>query len=529
MTDTKRAVIWAAVSSQRQATDDKISLDYQLAQGQAWCDENGYTVVETLVIPGHSRSDPDLFTLLEEYERIDVMAYQRLRELWASKGFDVLVAYSTDRLGRSGTLIHWVMECTIIKHGLRIYLTEDESFVNRRVVRDKALYGTAAATKPMDAFKDKTFVSKEKLAAQGFSVGKWPVSHTPVRDPVTGKTVRVVVNEAMRPLFTAIAQLLIDRTPWHKIGPILFARGYSTQRGTIYSASSIRQFILSGWVFGHSVRHITQNTTGAQLRGTWLFDEDVPLPAGVQIFRDVVPPLFEGEFMEQLKAELRRRTDMTGRAGPGTAHRFSRLCVCHECGALMAARVRGQKQKSKHTGYRCCRASFSIAEDVRCPNRFKISNEAIQVFVHTHLARYLGIDSSTPLPAPLQQVSEADRLADEMERLNTQLTRAIDEQLLAPASLQPRYRTAAATLQERITALEEQHRTALKQQAASQRTQQAQQQTGAFIRDIGLEAFWQLPDAQINQWLLRFFGEYRVAVHNRAVVGLRRWKRRGTR
>jgi hypothetical protein len=231
--------------------------------------------------------------------------------------------------------------------------------------------------------------------------------------------------------------------------------------------------------------------------------------------------------MEQLKAELRRRTDIAGRASPGRAHRFSRLCICDTCGAMMSARVRSQKQKGKHTGYKCCRSFFSIAEDNRCGNRFKIGNDVIQAFVHKQLARYLGIDTGAALPDMLAQVSEADRLADEIERLNAQLSRAIDEQLLAPEALQPRYRQAAKTLNEKIVTLEVQRKAELKRAALSQRTQQEQKNTGTFIQETGgLEAFWQLPEAEINQWLLRFFGDRRLAVADRQIVALKRWKRR---
>ena len=45
----------AAVSDPQQATADKTSVQSQLDLIRAWADANGHTVVEEIVIPGHSR------------------------------------------------------------------------------------------------------------------------------------------------------------------------------------------------------------------------------------------------------------------------------------------------------------------------------------------------------------------------------------------------------------------------------------------------------------------------------------------
>src|SRR5690349_8299170 len=110
MADIKRAVIWVAVSSAKQAEEDKISLGYQEQEARAWCADKGYEVLEVLAVRGHSRSDPNIVRMLEEYDAKGVTAYARLQTLWETKGFDALVAYSSDRFGRSSTLINWVIE-----------------------------------------------------------------------------------------------------------------------------------------------------------------------------------------------------------------------------------------------------------------------------------------------------------------------------------------------------------------------------------------------------------------------------------
>lgn len=49
MSYVKRAAIYARVSSERQAAEDKVSIEVQLAEGEAHCRERGYTIVARYV------------------------------------------------------------------------------------------------------------------------------------------------------------------------------------------------------------------------------------------------------------------------------------------------------------------------------------------------------------------------------------------------------------------------------------------------------------------------------------------------
>jgi DNA invertase Pin-like site-specific DNA recombinase len=518
MTDSKRALIWAAVSSKRQAEDDKISLEYQEARARDWCAANGYSVVEVLRVEGHSRSDPNLIRMLKSYEDKGVTAYARLQALWDSRGFDVLVGYSSDRLGRSGALIHWVIETTI-HEDMRLYLTDDGGWVDKDNYRMRALFGTAAATMPMDSFKDKTIASKEKLAAQGLPTGPASSSHTPVRDPISGKVTHMVVNQEMLPIYRAAAQLIIEGLPWSRVGVEMAARwGYRRPNGLIYTSGDLYHMIYRGVVFGHTILHYAKTPGGNRVRGRWIFDEDEEAPEGVTIYHNTVPPLFEGEFMEQLKAELRRRIGMAGKASPRTTRRFSRLCVCDACGRLMSGLNHGYQ--GRYISYRCSSVTSGVSVNGVCSQRGLVSEAKIQAFIHQILTRYLSIDG--PVGEVLSSVSEVERLTQEIARATQKINRAIDEQLLADEALQPRYRAAVAELHQQIQTLEAQRNEAIQQGATAQRASQAQAETGGFIQQQGgLEKFWQLPVAVINQWLHRFFGDYKVALRDKQVVGLK--------
>lgn len=527
MSDMKRAVIWVAVSSQRQAANNKISLPYQEEKARAWCAANGYEVVEVLRVEGHSRSDPNLVRLLELYERKGVTAYARLQEMWAAKAFDVLVAYSSDRLGRSGALIHWVIETTYYE-GMQVCLTDGGGLLDPNNYRMQALLGTAQATMPMDAFKDKVRQTKLKLAAAGLSTGRWPMSHLPVRDPVSGKPVEVIVNEANRPLYDAIATLLLEGLAWNKMGEALSQRyGHLSAADTFYHGKNIRRMFLIPWVFGNSV---VRHNRGPEnwMNGRWIFDADVAPPPDVVVYYDVVPPVFEGERLEQIKAELRRRFEIKGRGSTRDAHRFSRLCLCDECGYLMSVMTKVVDGIRRRNGYVCGHSGIGMPPDRRCSNSRHIHRSVIQAFVEAQLNRYLRVTEAAPVDIILPPLSAVELLTQQIERIMGQLDRAIDLQLETDdPTLAARYRARVKDLNRDIQRLEAQRKSAQDQEAVQRRVIEAQSQTVEFIREIGIERFWQLPDPTINQWLLRFFGDLRIAIRDKEVVGLKRRTTKG--
>lgn len=522
----KRAVLWVAVSSKKQAEDDKISLPYQEAKAREWCAANGYDVIEVLKVEGHSRSDPNLIRLLQLYEKKGVMAYARLQELWAAKAFDVLVAYSSDRLGRSGALIHWVVE-TCYHDGMQVCLTDGGGLLDPGNYRMQILIGTAQATMPMDAFKDKVYEAKQKLAAQGLSVGRWPLSHLPVRDPISGKPIEVIVNEENRPLYEAIATLLLEGLSWDKMGAALAQRyGYLTSAGTYYHGKNIRRMMLLPWVFGNSV---VRHNRGPEnwMNGRWIFDRDVPPPPDVTVYYNVVPAVFTGERLEQVKAELRRRFEIKGRGSTRDAHRFSRLCLCDECGYLMSVRTKASDGVRRRNGYQCGHATVALPPDKRCSNSQHIHTRVIQAFVEAQINRYLQVSEGDEIEAaPL--VSELDTLTQQITRVTGQINRAIDLQLTEDdPTLQARYRDRVRDLNHDLKHLESQRKFLQQREDAQRQSVHERQRTIDFIRDIQPENFWKLSDPIINQWLLRFFGDLRISIRGKEVIGLKRRTTKG--
>lgn len=521
----KRAIIWKAVSSRVQAQDDKISLSFQEEQARVWCEANDYEVVAVLEVPGHSRSEADIVGLFEEYAKQGMFAYHELRQAWTDRSFDVLVAYSFDRLGRSNTLLSWVVE-NIIRKGMEIYLLEDGGYITEEDFRFKMAMGGIAITSPMDTLRKKTKQAKTEMVKKGLPTGsKLPLSHKLIRDTESGKTLRLVIDETYRPLYHAIAQLLIDRVPWHNLGIELEKLGFLTPQGKRYSTGRLYYMIYNPRTWGHNAEGYSNSAgdTSRRWSGRWIFDEydsdgnPVPVPDDVFIARNVIPPMYEGELAEQLKAELRRRMKIRGNRGPNTTWKFSGLFICGSCGYSMTV-------VSKHgirRGMRCYRAFYKDPEQ-RCQggNRLPIKAVALQEFVHEQLEHMLNntdiafFDHNTP-----HIVSELEMVQDNIHKTENQIDRLIAEQSDAPDSIQSRYRRQIANLAERLEQLQEQESKLAQATNRKQHIEVSRRQTLEEIRDMTLEKFWDLPDAQINQHLHRLLGELRFVVVDRQVAG----------
>jgi hypothetical protein len=300
-----------------------------------------------------------------------------------------------------------------------------------------------------------------------------------------------------------------------------------TGADTYYHGKNIRRMFLIPWVFGNSV---VRHNRGSEnwMNGRWIFDRDVPPPPDVVVYYDVVPPVFEGERLEQIKAELRRRFDIKGRGSTRDAHRFSRLCLCDECGYLMSVRTKVVDGIRRRNGYQCGHAGISMPPDKRCSNHLHIHTRVIQAFVEAQLDRYLRVTDGRPVVPVAAPDSALTTLTEQIERVTGQLNRAIDLQLdTDDETLAARYRERVKELNQEVQRLEAEHKSAQDQQAAQQRVIEAQTQTIEFIRSVGVERFWQLPDPTINQWLLRFFGDLRIAIRGKEVVSLKRRTTKG--
>jgi len=102
-----RCVIWAAVSSPSQASDEKDSIPSQIEAGRSLIErtDGWHEAQEPLVIPGHSRS----YIFLAD-AAVDMPVYTELMSIARSGSIDLLICRGRDRLGRTDALIAQVEE-----------------------------------------------------------------------------------------------------------------------------------------------------------------------------------------------------------------------------------------------------------------------------------------------------------------------------------------------------------------------------------------------------------------------------------
>src|SRR4051812_40175169 len=107
-----RAVIWCAVSTKVQASDELASLPDQEANQRALCVANGWQIVDVLRVPGHSRRYIDIHKLAAHARAEGVDAFDRILDLWEREAFDVLICRDGNRFARTQSLHAYFVEMT---------------------------------------------------------------------------------------------------------------------------------------------------------------------------------------------------------------------------------------------------------------------------------------------------------------------------------------------------------------------------------------------------------------------------------
>lgn len=515
------AILWTAVSSQRQASDDKISLSYQEETARAWCLLNNYTVIDHLQVHGHSRSETDIVTLLEDYRANGIRAYEDLRQHWMKKDFDLLVAYSTDRLGRSQTVITWIIE-NIIQSGAMIYLLADGGFMTKADYRFKIGIGGITVTSPLDHFRDKAKQAKDALVARGLPITSGsPASHIRLRD-ASGKDIGLIINPERYQMMQDLAKLLLRGVSWLHIGETLLREyGHGDSAGRPFGKTSLYEAVFNPATWGHSARF--SSTLPSMHRYKLWVTGSAPAPEGAILHLNTVPPIYTGELADQLKAELMRRSQLRGKQSTARTYMFQNLCVCDGCHKIMGRRARVRKNGTP--AIRCQHASPRDPRYIatfNCPNRKSTPDSVIQTYVDKLLTHYLVTvnDPSWSLPDELPMPTAPSYTA-EIAKVQGQLEALIIEQSLAPQSARASYRTNIERLAEQLATLEHQQATQKAQNPHDSDTLEQRQSALSTIRKNGtLGAFWELPPLRINQLLLQFFGNYKLVLKGKIVIGL---------
>lgn len=333
----KRAIVWVAVSTKPQASEDKSSLAVQESDARAWCEANGYQVVDVLRVPGHSRFTRDIHELNSAMKKKGIDALDKLLQYVNTRGFDVLVCRDAERFARKPSLLIRIIEEVIESAGAKIYSTQDGYIDETNHLAWSMMAGFKTGSDAKRRVKGAQD-GQRRRSERGLPRRIPPLSHTYVWD-TTGpkpKPVRMIVDESKRPLLDALRDIVLAGTPYGHISEALMEAGFRLPRNT-QMPDYWRIFLHNALVWGHTIERDSKLTQTKHLYGRYCFNPSVEPPQGITLRYNTHDPAWTGEDARRIQHELMyQRQSSTGRARPRSRHRFSLLLVCAECGHALA-------------------------------------------------------------------------------------------------------------------------------------------------------------------------------------------------
>lgn len=529
-----RGIIWVAVSTTTQANEDeKQSMVTQEADLRAFFEKENIEIIDVLRVPGHSRNYKSLDKLAEHARAEGLDAFDKLKHYLEHGGFDVVGVRDANRFARRASLLHFIAESIVEDCNARIYSLSD-GWV------DSSNVDVWAMVKGYETNKQRKWISgemqrgKDKVAQRGLPTGSGvPISHQVERDPKTGKALRLVVDESKRPLFAAVADLILEGVSWLKIENELYIRyGYvNPTTGNPYSSGRFYRLVTGAPFWGHTARHYrTLDHPNKERLMLCVIDDSYPVPDGVQFYKDTHEAMWTGELAAAIKSEIMRRSLVAhGRARPQITNRFSGLFVCGGCGYLMSTRSMKGKHHRTYTYHGMyCSSRVALFNRPRCTNRSFISERKLQVYINSLLEQALDYTDlnqllQTEQPA-IHHETTITIIAQNIAELEQQVRNAIREQIRLPESEQRYYREEVDVLHHQITGLQAQMADLERQAATVNRVSQNQHDAFEIIKAQGLEAFWASESRRINQVLFRLMGNRRFVIDNKQIIGTIEWQ-----
>ncbi len=515
---TLRAVIWCAVSTKIQATDDKISLADQEQQARALCEKNAWPVVAVLKVPGFSR---DYFTIAEcaaamAAEGID--AFRDLQDLISRRAFDLLICYGGDRFARKQSLHSEIVE-RVIDAGARIFILRNNAFVDASNYRMFSAMDGFRSASEIDVLKERNRLGRDARVPRGLPQGEVPLSHILVRDE-KGHPLRLELRPGLERFWPDLANLLLAGHGYTSIARALRDLGHrNPATGRAFSPTTLHRLLHNPFVWGVSARHY------AGRYGLWAFDESVPLPEGVLLDRSPstpIPSVWTGPLAMQIQSELRRRAEIIrGTARPFNSYVFTGLLICAECGRRFIHSRRFWNNKP-YGYWHCSNAERRQVNLARCGNRRKIPDSRVRDQVTRFLLRWLSLARpELPLPADpqLEARLRAASLREEIAALTQQIETLIARQAIAPLNLQEFY---IRRLDESSIYLDQLRASLRQAESALEPAHLVEARALAYaeLQAEDLDALWRTP-SHANQLLHRLLGRHRFVVASGQIVSVR--------
>ncbi len=447
-----RFASWAAVSSEAQAADDKISIEDQLKSNREHAARHGGVVVAELVVPGESRS----IVLFEDAAR-RIPAYAQLKSLIESRAFDVLIFYRTSRLGRISSLSMAVVE--LCREANIVCYETDNPPATLDHLRNSgfdAAYLTALKSvtaqqevRQMVENHRKGMVGRIKA---GKMAGRTPFGYVVRHELVNAKLQPVYeIDETAAAVVRDIVAMYLTGRGLPAIAAELNRRGVPSPSGVAWSHIAVRTILGRAWIYaGYAV--VNQRTRKdrpprpyTRARGRW------------------APIITEAQAID-VEAEMQQRRN-NNKLGTRYAHVLAGVCICGICGFAMH---RTRQDGAQYIQLRCRQhkpmqtASYRrIVDELR--GLLPILNEPGAI------DGILGDVSATD-----HLNTQLARLQADLERIDVDLVRA-DDQYMARRMTADRYERQVDRLNQQRAQIESDIEAVQRQVAAQSQREEKRQ------------------------------------------------------
>ncbi len=423
MKERTRAALYARVSSQAQAEEERVSLREQFSEMEKHCAENGYEISGRYqdVAPGSTRKRP---------------AFQQMLEDGREGRYDVILCWKSDRLSRGIFPAAAIME-VVESTGIKLEAVADHL--------DQKTFGIFAAVGKIeiDNFRERAALGKRGAAKDG----RWPVGNVPY-GYTTDSDRRPVVEPAEAGFVKEVFRRYVEEGQGSsQIADWLTESGAPRRRGSTWGRWFPAQVLAmlshpaykGEGVYGRKRHRITES-------GTRVTDQDLKDWITVPF-----PPLVSKETWDQAQ-QVKKSRSRFARRNTRTTHLLQGLLVCEECGYRFSIRVQkgnvvrhgaSVKRNLYRNPIRYYKCGGMIRHGLKCREHSHLRAEVIEESVWSEIVKILehpemvqqGLVSAVDQPdadsaASSLQRAEADlkRVAGEEDRLVRLLvTRTIDE------------------------------------------------------------------------------------------------------
>lgn len=518
---TKRAILWIAVSSGQQATEEKDSLPEQERRLREIAEQRGWQIIDIITIPGHSRVYYNYPEFAAAAATEGIPGALRMLEHWARRDFDVFACIAGDRFGRAASIFNEVVERTY-DAGAQVFTLRD-GLIERGNEGTWAVMASYAASSEVKELRRRHKFGMNKRAEMGLPISsRVKISHCVVRDE-RGRSQKLVVNEELRPLFADLATVFLEGVAWHSLERVLYERyGYVGKNGKPYPPRYFHPLLISPVFWGHNARNFwNERSPNVHRRGEWMFDETVPAPDGVMIYYNTHEPVYTGELAERMKAELRRRMSLRGSARPNSPYPLTGMFECYECGWKMAF-------VNSHGKWRAarCNVAYNMKPPHSCTQRKAMPERYAIDYMKRLVALVVESDDGVAFIDSLMEAPNAPDPTPDLERQIEELEE--EKRVLLQLRLRLKnpndkiYDEQEDILNERLEIA--QQRLDMHRLQNASPIEIADQVTAIdYLRQMG-DTFWQLQPHEINHWLRRALGRRVFRVRDGKITKLRRYK-----